>query len=223
MKTKNKILIVEDDIDIAESLVLFFQHQNYLVKHIDDGALAVQSVKDFHPDIIIMDLMLPNQDGITCCQKIRQFSNVPIVMLTAKVEQADKHEGLVSGADDYVCKPFDIMELVLRTKAILSRTKGHVSFTKITVDQDKTKIVYQGKKVLLSTIEFNLFNLLFSHPEQIYSREKILHLAYPQYRHITDRTVDSHVKKIRNKFKEEGITDNPIESIYGAGYRFALK
>lgn len=223
MTEKQKILIVEDDSDIAENLVLFFQHQNYRVKHIDDGAFVVETVRAFHPDIIIMDLMLPNQDGITCCQKIRQFSNVPVIMLTAKVEQVDKHQGLVSGADDYVCKPFDIMELVLRTKAILFRTKGNVSFTQLTVDQDKTKIVYQGKKVVLSTIEFNLFNLLFSHPEQIYSREKILHLAYPQYRHITDRTVDSHVKKIRNKFKEKGIADNPIESVYGAGYRFALK
>lgn len=223
MTEKQKILIVEDDLDIAESLKLFYLHHNYLVKHISDGAIVVKEVSAFLPDLIILDIMLPNQDGVTCCKNIRQFSNVPIIMLTAKVDQGHKHEGLVAGADDYVCKPFDVMELVLRTKAIISRTYGQVSYSKVSVNQAKAQVSYQGKNVVLSTIEFNLFYLLFSHPERIYSREDILHLAYPQYRHITDRTIDSHVKKIRNKFKELNIDENPIESIYGAGYRYGLK
>ncbi len=222
MTDKQKILIVEDDSDISEHLVLFYQHQGFDTKAVEDGALVIGAVKDYQPDLIIMDLMLPNKNGIECCTEIRVFSNVPIIMLTASAEKTDKYVGLESGADDYVCKPFDVMELILRSKAILQRTAGNVSFTTLTVVPEEAKVVYQDKKIDLSTLEYNLFYLLYSNPERIYSRDQILHLAYPQYRHITDRTIDSHVKKIRNKFKSAGVLENPIESIYGAGYRFSL-
>lgn len=222
MKDKHKVLIVEDDLDIAENLVLFYEHHNFTTHVISDGAQAIEQVQSFEPDLIILDVMVPNKTGIACCREIRAFSNVPIIMLTAKVEQTDKYLGLEAGADDYVCKPFDVNELILRSKGILYRTHGTVTFSKLTVSQEQTKVVYQGKRIDLSVIEFNLFYLLYSNPNIIYSREQILHLAYPQYRHITDRTIDSHVKKIRNKFKEAGVQENPIESIYGAGYRFAL-
>ncbi|MBR9728015.1 response regulator [Shewanella intestini] len=219
---KQKILIVEDDIDIAESLLLFYRHHQFDTLHIDDGDKVINTVMRFEPNLIVLDIMLPNKNGIECCTAIRQFSNVPIILLTAKVNQADKNIGLHAGADDYICKPFDPMELILRSKSILARSQGTVSFSKLTVDTTQGKVIYQDKKVDLSALETSLFALLHQQPDRIYSREEILNLAYPQYRHITDRTIDSHVKKIRNKFKHAGITENPIESVYGAGYRFSL-
>jgi len=217
-----KVLIVEDDHDIAETLVLFYRHNAFEVRHVDDGAQVIDAVRSFKPDLILLDVMIPNKSGVDCCQDIRGFSNVPIIMLTAKVQQTDKYMGLEAGADDYVCKPFDVNELILRSKALLKRTQGSVNFSSITVIKEQAKILYQDTKIELSIIEFNLFYLLYNSPDRIYSREQILQQAYPQERHITDRTIDSHVKKIRNKFKEAGIDVNPIESVYGAGYRFAL-
>ena len=222
MNENQKILIVEDDLDIAENLVLFYQHHGFNTLVLDDGAQVAEQVLAFQPDLIILDVMLPNRSGVECCHEIRSFSNVPVIMLTAKVTQSDKYLGLEAGADDYVCKPFDINELILRSKGILNRTKGTITFSKLTVLQEQTKVIYLGKNIELSVIEFNLFYLLYSNPQVIYSRDQILHLAYPQYRHITDRTIDSHVKKIRIKFKDAGVQENPIESVYGAGYRFAL-
>ena len=221
-KKEIKILIVEDDAEIADNLELFFRHHQFQTLLVDDGADVVPQVLGFKPELIIMDIMLPNKDGIQCCKEVRSFSNVPIIMLTAKVEQTDKYLGLESGADDYICKPFDVMELILRVKSLLNRSQGKVSFSKVSVLPDQGKVFYKDTEIDLSTLEYNLFFLLYSNPNRIYSREQILHLAYPQYRHITDRTIDSHVKKIRNKFKNAGVVKSPIESIYGAGYRYSL-
>jgi len=216
-----KILIVEDEYDIAENLQLFFQHQDFETRHVDDGALVIAAAKTYQPDLIVMDLMLPNRDGLDLTKEIRTFSNVPIVMLTAKVEQVDKLVGLESGADDYMCKPFDAMELILRVKAILSRTEGKVQFSNLALFPDNREVTFKGEQVGLSALEFNLFELLYNAPERIYSREQIIEFAYPQYRDITDRTIDSHVKNIRKKFKEVGAENTPIQSVYGAGYRFS--
>lgn len=222
MTDTQKVLIVEDDNDIAESLVLFFRHHQFDTKLVGDGAEVIERVRQYQPDLIILDVMIPNKTGVECCQEIRSFSNVPIIMLTAKVEQSDKYIGLEAGADDYVCKPFDVNELILRAKGLLKRTQGSVNFSELNVSKEQAKLEYKGINIDLSVLEFNLFYLLYSSPDRIYSREQILHLAYPEYRYITDRTIDSHVKKIRNKFKDAGIENNPIESVYGAGYRFGL-
>jgi two-component system response regulator BaeR len=123
-----KILLVEDDKDIVEMVLLFLREQGYEVLHVDDGALVIESVTTFQPDLVIMDIMLPNKDGYDCTNEIRKVCNVPIIMLTARTAQADVISGLKSGADDYLCKPFDIDELVLRIRALINRTKGHVVF-----------------------------------------------------------------------------------------------
>jgi two-component system response regulator BaeR len=222
MKNKRKVLIVESDIEIAERLILLYKQHKFETLLINDNDGVIDNVAKFKPDLVLMDFIINNNNGLNFCKQIRIFSNVPIIILSAQEDHASKVLAFECGADDYLCKPFNDMELVLRTKAILNRTEGNVSFSKITIDQKKARVVCQGRKIAFSLIEYNLFNLLFTHPERIYSREQILQLAYPQYRHITDRTIDSHVKKIRNKFKEAGILDNPIESIYGSGYRFSL-
>ncbi|NQZ87090.1 MAG: response regulator transcription factor [Colwellia sp.] len=222
MKNKFKVLIVENDVKIAERLTLLYHQHNFETLVINDDDGVIERVSKFKPDLILMDFIINNHNGLNCCQQIRIFSNVPIIILSAQVDHSNKHFAFECGVDDYLSNCFDDMELILRTKAILNRTEGNISFSKITIDQQKARVVCQGRKIAFSLIEYNLFNLLFTHPERIYSREQILQLAYPQYRHITDRTIDSHVKKIRNKFKEAGILDNPIESIYGSGYRFSL-
>lgn len=217
----DKILIVEDEPDISENVELFLQHNGFETLVVDDGAKVVATVKQFKPALIVLDLMLPNKDGLSCCQDIREFSNVPIIMVTAKSEQVDKLLGLEVGADDYVCKPFDISELILRVKAILKRAKGLVSYSIVAINPQTKEATLHGQSLGLSALEFSLFELLFRSPERVYSRAQIIEMAYPDNRDITDRTVDSHVKNIRKKFKALGAEDTPIQSVYGAGYRYS--
>jgi len=220
---KNKVLIVEDDQDIANDLQDFLIHFEFETQVVDDGNLVVSAVKRFEPNLVILDLMLPGKDGIACCKEIRQFSNVPVLMLTAKSEQIDKLTGLEVGADDYVCKPFDIMELTLRIKAIIKRTKEYIRFSTFDVNNIKREVRYCDQLINLSALEFDLFELLHASPERVFSREMIIELAYPHCKDITDRTIDSHIKNIRKKFKELGLDLPVIETVYGSGYRFNPK
>ena len=216
----SSILIVEDDLEIAENLILFLQASNYETVHLSSGEHVISTVKKNDSDLILLDLMLPVVDGTTLCKQIREFSEVPIVMMTAKVEEIDRLIGLEAGADDYVCKPFSAAELVLRIKAILRRTFANKKQSTFTINKEKFQLSYQGIIVELTSVEFALLGLLSSRPEQIYSRNQILDLAYPDMRDISDRTIDSHVKNIRNKIKTIGIESIVIESVYGAGYRY---
>ncbi|MEM8490227.1 MAG: response regulator transcription factor [Pseudomonadota bacterium] len=213
-------MIVEDEVDIAESMQLFLHNAGYQSVHVDDGREVIAGVKQEKPDLVVMDIMLPGVDGIACTKEIRSFSNVPIIMVTARGEQSDKIKGLALGVDDYVSKPFDIEELMLRIKAVLRRVSGSPSFTQWRIQDDTMQIFFLDKKVKLSTLEFALFNLLFKAPERVYSREQIIELAYSDDRDITDRAIDSHVKNIRRKLRDQGIEYSPIQSVYGAGYAF---
>lgn len=215
-----KILLVEDDIDIVETLLLFLRVEGFEVLHTVDGAKVIESVTVFQPDLVIMDVMLPNKNGFDCTEDIRKVCNVPIIMLTARTEQADVINGLQTGADDYLCKPFDVTELVLRIRALINRTKGQVVFDRWTLNETSLSISVDNKKVLFSLVEFQLFSLLYHAPNDVYSRDQIIDLVYQDYRVVTDRTVDSHVKNIRKKLRHADIDPAHIESVYGAGYRF---
>lgn len=216
------ILIVEDNPEIASHIVRFLEANNFDTHHIAHGSDVIQYVQAHQPDLIVMDLVLPGKDGITCCSEIREFSNVPIIMLTGKAEEIDRLIGLEAGADDYMAKPFSAPELVMRVKAILRRTQDHVYFSIFSIDEDKQQVSYKGEEIPLTTLEFKLYLLLFNNPERIYSRQQIIDLVYPNERDITDRTIDSHVKNIRKKLKLVGVRENIVESVYGAGYRFRL-
>lgn len=216
------ILIVEDEVEIANHLARFFQASGFTTTHLKDGLDVISEVTKTSPSLVILDVMLPGKDGFTCCKEIRIFSEVPIIMLTAKVNEADRLIGLGAGADDYVCKPFSAPELVMRVKAILKRTKGQVSSQVLSVDKEKQLVLYKNVKVNLTALEFGLFLLLYNSPERIYSREQIIDLAYPDLRDITDRAIDSHVKNIRKRFKQSGAEERVIESVYGAGYKLVL-
>ena len=214
------ILIVEDDVEIAENVILFLQANKFETQHLTSGEHVISSVRQKEPDLILLDLMLPVIDGMTCCKKIREFSEVPIIMVTAKVEEIDRLVGLEAGADDYVCKPFSAAELVLRIKAILRRTQFRKPQTGFRLNKETFQIFYNEKKIELTSVEFSLFALLNSRPGQIYSRNQIMDLAYADMRDISDRTIDSHVKNIRKKIKNIGINNTVLDSVYGAGYRY---
>lgn len=217
-----QILVVEDNPDIALQVQRFLEANGFNTHHIVKGDDVLPYVQENKPDLIIMDLVIPGKDGLQCCGEIRAFSNVPIIMLTGKSEEVDRLIGLEAGADDYMCKPFSAPELVMRVQAILRRTDEHVYYSIFSVDDDKHKISYKGGNIPLTSLEFNLYNLLFKNPERIYSRQQIIDMVYSTVGDITDRTIDSHIKNIRKKLKDCGVKENIIESVYGAGYRFKL-
>ena len=215
------ILIVEDEYDIAEQVMLFFKAAQFEVTHIADGADVVGWVAEHQPDAILMDIMPPNQDGVECMKQIRQFSMVPIVMMTAKVSEADRLRGLEFGADDYVCKPFSAAELVMRIRAILRRCAPlEAKEEKIQVDEEQLLIKLKGQTLPLTKVEFDIFALLYKAPSRVFSRQQILDFIQPDNFDISDRVIDSHIKNIRKKIKQIGVSAKLVGSVYGAGYRF---
>lgn len=214
------ILLVEDDLEIAENVMLFLQASEFETMHLSSGEHVIETVKQKEPDLILLDIMLPVIDGTSCCKAIREFSEVPIIMMTAKIEEIDRLVGLEAGADDYVCKPFSAAELVLRVKAILRRTIKAPTNQAFKLNKETFQIYYRDKIAELTSVEFALFNLLHDRPKQIFSRNQILDLAYADMRDISDRTIDTHVKNIRKKIKNLGIDTIILDSVYGAGYRY---
>jgi two-component system response regulator BaeR len=164
--------------------------------------------------------MLPHKDGISCCKEIREFSDVPIIMLTAKAEEIERIIGLKAGADDYVCKPFSAVELLLRVQGMLRRVNKTGNEHSFFLDTDSFIIKFNKKEVQLTHLEFLSFNLLYQKPGRVYSREQIIELAYPHLTETNERAIDCHIKNIRKKIKTLSITNNVIESVYGAGYRY---
>jgi two-component system response regulator BaeR len=173
--------------------------------------------------------MLPGKDGITLCKEIREFSNVPIIMVTARVDEIDRLLGLELGADDYICKPFSPREVIARTKAVLRRSQireqagdSPEQSAGFTLDQGRQQIVFQQQAIELTTVEYQLLNLLSSDPGRIFSRSQLMDAMYSDHRIVSDRTIDSHIKKIRKKLHDSFPNLEFIHSIYGAGYKFDL-
>lgn len=214
------ILIVEDEADIAEVTQVYLQAKGHQTHWFAEGLGVVDWVQANQPSVIVLDLMLPGKDGLTICQEIRQFSDVPIIMTTAKVQEVDRLVGLDAGADDYVCKPFSTKELVARVQAALRRLDRQViqSAPALQLVEGSYAVMYQGQRTELTQIEFNLFQLLYRHPGRIYSRAQILDLVYQDFRDVSDRTIDSHVRNLRKKLAQLNLPSEPIRSVYGAGY-----
>jgi two-component system response regulator BaeR len=217
MKT---LLLVEDDLEIVELVALFLRNEGYNIIHVDDGNKVMDAVNKNHPDLIVMDIMLPNKDGYQCTKEIREYYNVPIIMLTARTEQSDKLDGLEYGADDYLCKPFDIQELLLRIKAVLRRANNGTHYQQWIVDDELLTVSFRSQDVAFTALEFKLFSLLFNSPNRVFSRAQIIDLAYADFRDVTDRAIDSHIKNVRRKLKQNNIDPAHIQSVYGAGYSF---
>ncbi|TAA47887.1 response regulator [Corallincola spongiicola] len=221
MSLEPSILLVEDEADIAEMVVKFIQAAGFNVTHFSTGVGVAEFVQQHRPDLVLLDLMLPGKDGLTCCKEIRAFSEVPIIMVTAKTEEVDRLIGLEIGADDYVCKPFSAPELVMRIKAIFRRIQPKSAPAKqLLLDHERFTVSYGDVSEQLTAVEFNLLALLHSQPGRIYSRQQIMDLVYKDYRVISDRTVDSHIRNLRKKLKCLNMPAEPVCSVYSVGYKY---
>lgn len=231
MVSKQKILIVDDDNNIAELIALYLTKECFETKIVNDGEEALKEFVSFHPDLIILDLMLPGIDGYQVCREIRHTSDVPIIMLSAKGETFDKVLGLELGADDYMIKPFDSKELVARVRAVLRRfqvkqpavssNEKCVTYPDLIINLTNYAVTYMGHQVDMPPKELELLYFLASSPNQVFTREQLLDHIWG-YEYIGDtRTVDVHIKRLREKIK-----DNPhwaITTVWGIGYKFEVK
>ncbi len=219
-----KILIVEDEQTVAELLSDYLQNSGYDTTIIGDGRDVVSWVNNNEPDLVLLDLMLPGKDGVTIFREIRTFSAVPVIMATAKVDEIDRLLGLELGADDYICKPFSPREVVARVKAVLRRAGSTYQNHKqaIELDRDGHRVLLCGKDLGLTRVEFNLFITLYEQPGRIFSRQQLIDNIYDDYRMVNDRTVDSHIKKLRLKITKVSAEGDLIHSVYGIGYKLEL-
>ena len=231
MASKQKILIVDDDNNIAELVALYLTKECFETKIVNDGEQALKEFHAFHPNLILLDLILPGIDGYQVCREIRHVSDIPIIMLSAKGETFDKVLGLELGADDYVIKPFDSKELVARIRAVLRRfnvkspavpsNEKSVSYPDLTVNLTNYSVTYMGRQVDMPPKELELLYFLASSPNQVFTREQLLDHIWG-YEYIGDtRTVDVHIKRLREKIK-----DHPswsIATVWGIGYKFEVK
>ena len=216
------ILIVEDEPKLASLLSDYLQQSGFDTEKIGDGLAVEGWVKDNRPDLILLDLMLPCKDGIEICKAIRGFSGVPIIMVTARVEEVDRLLGLELGADDYICKPFSPREVVARVKAVLRRQQGAATsplMQGIVLDESRYKASIAGHELILTAVEFQLLNILFTGQGRIYSREQLMDHIYSDNRVVSDRTIDSHIKKLRKRISEAVPDKEIIHSVYGVGYK----
>jgi two-component system, OmpR family, response regulator BaeR len=225
MSQPSRILIVEDDAKIASILTDYFVASGFHVIHVADGHSAIAQVSMATIDLVILDLMLPRIDGLDVCKAIRTFSLVPIIMLTARIDEIDRLLGLELGADDYVCKPFSPRELVARARAQLRRAAAQPPQRNgpvFMVEREQMRILVDGAPLPLTPVEFRLLAELIEHPDRVYSRQHLLDFAHEDQRDINDRTVDSHIKNIRRKIELRCPQLDCVQSVYGVGYRFSL-
>lgn len=219
-----RILIVEDEARLAGLLADYLAAAGYAADCLGDGREVVPWVKAHAPDLIVLDLMLPGRDGLELCREIRGFSSVPIIMATARAEEIDRLLGLELGADDYICKPYSPREVVARVKAVLRRLQpaapGAHDPAGLVLDEAGFRVRCGGGEVELTAVEFHLFATLYREPGRIFSRAQLMDRIYADQRVVSDRTIDSHIKKLRKKLAEACPEQELIHSVYGAGYRY---
>jgi len=216
------VLIVEDEEKLAALLGDYLRQSGFDPVWIPNGAEVLPRVRESLPDLILLDLMLPGRDGLDVCKEIRTFSEVPIIMITARVEEIDRLLGLELGADDYICKPFSPREVVARVKTVLRRAGDRQAppSGELALDPEKFRAVLRGQELELTAVEFKLLHFLFQHPGRIYSRSQLMDRIYSDQRIVSDRTIDSHIKKLRKKIAAVAPEEELIHSIYGVGYKF---
>ncbi len=225
-----KILVVDDEALLVKGIRFNLQNEGYDVITGSNGLDAVRMVRDEHPNLVVLDVMMPEMDGLTACAKIREFSDVPIILLTAKTDDMDKLIGFDHGADDYLTKPFNILELKARIKAMLRRTGAsseekepkinRLSIGPISLDLDARNAYRGDKLVVLTAKEFDVVEFLMRNPNRVYSREALLDTIWA-YEYRSDiRTVDVHIRRLREKLEENPAEPNYILTKWGVGYYF---
>ena len=216
----NRIYIVEDEPELAALVADYVRGAGFEATVFGDGALALEAIRRAPPLLVVLDLMLPGLDGLSLCRALRAFSSVPIVMVTARVEEIDRLLGLEAGADDYLCKPFSPRELVARIKAILRR--AGTAPPGLTVDTGARRALVHGRLLPLTPSEFEVLAALARRPGQVFTRAQLLERMRQDDLDVTERAIDSHIKNLRRKIDAAAPGLEPIRSIYGLGYRFDL-
>jgi two-component system response regulator BaeR len=224
MSDEQPILIVEDEPKLAALMRDYLEAAGYTTLCLDNGLHVVPAVRAHEPRLVLLDVMLPGRDGMQLCQDLRGFSAVPIIMITARVEEVDRLLGLELGADDYICKPFSPREVVARVKAILRRSPQllDTSAPRLLIDEARYQASLDGITLDLTPLELRLLNTFARAAGRVFSRDQLLDHIYSDHRVVTDRTVDSHIRNLRRKLEQVCPGETPIESLYGVGYRFQL-
>lgn len=219
-----RILLVDDDSHLREVVRYALDKAGHDVREARDGAEALKQFGASEPELIVLDVMMPELDGLEVCRRIRQTSNVPILFLSSRAEEVDTILGLELGGDDYMAKPFSPRELVTRVKVLLRRTRPApapadtgVQAAGIRLDPEQWRCWVADDEVALTVTEFRLLEVLVRRPGRVFPRAELVDLAYPGPHHVSDRTVDSHVRRIRSKLRDHGL--DPIETVHGLGFR----
>ncbi|MGQ9455300.1 MAG: response regulator transcription factor [Armatimonadota bacterium] len=230
-ETGPKILVIDDEENVCELITLYFEKAGYKVICSGSGSEGIELVKTEKPDIVILDLMLPGMDGLDVCKEIRKFSNVPLIMLSARVDEVDRVLGLEIGADDYVTKPFSPRELLARVKAVLRRAaylpapdeQQVINFPGLSISRLSREVIIGDKRINLTPKEFDLLWHLAANRNKVFTREQLLEQvwAYQEF-YGDERTVDQHIKRLRRKIEIEG-SPCRITTIWGVGYKFEIR
>jgi len=232
----HKILIIDDDIRLVENVTKYMQDFGFLIDNALNGVAGLEKVATFAPDLIVLDLMMPGLDGVEVCREIRKISTVPVIMLTARADEADVVSGLEVGADDYITKPFSLRELVARIKARLRHDRSErmsqahkdvLSSGILTIDSVRREVYKQDvhdtqvqHRINLTGTEFNLLWLMASNPGVVFSREKLLEDLRSRELESFDRSIDAHISHLRKKIEDSPKTPRYIITVWGAGYKF---
>ena len=219
--TAPRALLVEDEPNISSLVSDYLRAASFEIEVLADGSHAVSRIRAHPPDVVILDVMLPGCSGFDICHELRTFSDVPVIMLTARTEETDRVRGLELGADDYICKPFSARELVARTQTILRRTRRQnaVPQAGLALDEERHLASFRGIRLDLTPVEFRLLKTLADSPGRVFSRHQLLDRLYDDHRIVTSRTVDTHIKNLRHKLQRVSANTARIRSIYGVGYR----
>ena len=226
---KTKILLVDDDPNIRRLVELYLEKEGYEVTMADRGDEAVKQFKADPPNLILLDIMLPGMDGLQVCREIRKVSNIPVIMLTAKDETFDKVLGLELGADDYVSKPFEMKELIARIKAVLRRYQNteepekELVYPGLTINISHYTVSYMGRELDMPPKELELLHFLASHPGKVFTREQLLEQVWGYDYYGDSRTVDVHIKRLREKLPDGEQLGWQIRTVWGVGYKFEVK
>jgi len=220
------IAIVEDEPKLSALLNDYMSAEGFDTALFDNGTVALEQLQKSPADFILLDLMLPGTDGMSLCRELRKTSNVPIIMITARIEEIDRLLGLEIGADDYVCKPFSPREVVARVKTVMrrscvSRLSGDENYAFV-LDEAAALVRIKDQECALTAVELNLLKTLYANPGRIFNRHQLMTRIYPDNRVVSDRTIDSHVKKLRQKIEALDADNEYIHSVYGIGYKFEL-
>jgi two-component system, OmpR family, response regulator len=222
----SRILVVDDDPHLREVVRYALTREGHSVKDVEDGRKALSALGSERFDLVILDILMPEMDGLETCRQIRRTSKIPVIFLSSRDEELDRVLGLEMGGDDYITKPFGTRELTARVKAVLRRSQPEPEATKeeavlqlgsLRMDPTAHRVWVGDKEVVLTVTEFSILKVLLGRPGRVYTREELTDRAYGEGHHLAERTLDSHIRRIRQKLRDEGI--DPVETVHGLGYR----